>query len=128
MSRPRRLTATRALNLILNMENEDDGDEQSDDAELYENEIENDEGEEVEIEQEDGDIPILSEGSSDSDEESETYESAGINYSDRPFEQRRRQRNVITTHPRTTVRPQSESETFHLFMSDDIAAYSALHK
>ena len=131
MSRPRRFTAARALNLILNMGNEDESNEVDDDAELYTDQIEEHENDELddaigEDAGEEGDIPIfsiLSESDSDSDEEDtqpETFESAGVTYSDRPFEQRKRGRNILDFHPRTTRNPQCELEAFQLFMSDDI--------
>ena len=130
MARPRRFSAARALNLILDMANADEeAIAPNNDDEVYNEQVENGEqlldnstdGVELEEDSSDGDIDLFSEQDSDSDEDNEEeFESAGIKYSERPFEHRRRQRNVIDFHPRASVNPQSELEAFQLFMSDDI--------
>ena len=41
-------------------------------------------------------------------------------YSDRFFQPRRKQRNILDFHHSAKVNPQSESEALQIFMTDDI--------
>ena len=138
MDRPRRLTAQRVLEQLFNVSDTEgeSGNEESD-GEQYEETgggdtdafeiistpvVENGDNE--------GDIEIVSENSSSSEEsddevshdrhETGIMEANGIQYQRTPFENRRRLRNIVLSASRNLSHPQEPQEAFHLFVTEEI--------
>lgn len=139
MERRPRYSAQRALQLLFDLhESEEDDEETNNDREDYDygDRVFGD-GDTMHFEPEDGivddyegDIDVVSEHSSseDSDDENDAnfreqtsdMEANGIHYSREPFENRRRQRNIVEDGPRNLAHPRSALEAFHLFFTPEM--------
>lgn len=135
---PRRLCAEQALRLILQYDEGEDHPE-ADDEENYFNDDEilhprtssahnergdgRSEDEQVEVEEEDdGNIQIFGDDSDDEEtlDDVEFTSAANIQYSSQPFQNRRRQRNILTESSRSLAHPRTEIESFLLFIDESM--------
>ena len=138
MERRPRYSAQRALQLLLDVhESEEDDEEIDNDNEAYDYDVgPNGDGDTIHLEPEgeiiidyEGDIEVVSEQSSSEDsdeddanlhEEHLVMEANGIQYSREPFENRRRQRNIVEDGPRNLAHPRFPLEAFHLFFTPEM--------
>lgn len=132
MSRPKRLTAQAALQMLLEISDSENESEIEEEEELYEVGGDGDvEAEEVQEDREgadedNGEIEIVSEHSSSDESDGEdpmpvrNYDftnALGVNYKKEPFPSRRRQRNIVHGS-RSLAHPRDEQEAFLLFISE----------